>query len=122
MEYAERVSSGGRRMGLRVAWVVVVVCALAGVAGWAGGGGGDRDRDGGTFDAPGGEGGTRECMRDEDCPDDMIFCNGRLRCDLSGRCIAGTIPTCDDGIGCTVDMCVAATDECQNTPDDTRCP
>nr|QRN75748.1 Hypothetical protein MSR10575_88350 [Sandaracinus sp.] len=88
-------------------------------------GGGARERDGGRRqDASGdaGDAGDAECARDEDCPDDGIFCNGRLICDARGVCIAGTIPLCDDGIACTRDACVAATDECQNSPDDTLCP
>ena len=122
-----------RSLGL--AWcsfaVVLAVVGLSGVAasGCAdgGGGGGGGRRDSGTTDgeAPrdsgGGDGGAT-CTRDEDCPDDGVFCNGRLVCNAMGRCVAGVIPTCDDGITCTRDACVGASDECQNTPDDTMCP
>jgi hypothetical protein len=77
------------------------------------GGGGGMD---GSADA-----GSGECVRDEDCPDDGIFCNGGLACS-AGRCVADAVPTCNDGVGCTIDTCLAATDECQNTPVDGMCP
>ncbi|AKF03179.1 RNA-binding protein [Sandaracinus amylolyticus] len=98
-----------------------MTCAGAAIAGCADGGSGGR-RDGSTSDAARGDGSTSgECQFDEDCADDGIFCNGRLIC-RENRCIASAIPTCDDGISCTRDECVTATDECQNTPDDTACP
>ncbi|MCZ7677591.1 MAG: hypothetical protein M5U28_01960 [Sandaracinaceae bacterium] len=36
--------------------------------------------------------------------------------------MAAEIPTCDDGVRCTRDACLAATDACQSTPDDSACP
>ncbi|MFO0711129.1 MAG: hypothetical protein U0353_14875 [Sandaracinus sp.] len=62
-----------------------------------------------------------ECMRNADCEDDGVFCNGTPVC-TDGECVDGTPPTCDDSIACTVDSCAASTDECQNTPMDSRCP
>ncbi|MBZ0115759.1 MAG: hypothetical protein K8H88_02105, partial [Sandaracinaceae bacterium] len=60
-------------------------------------------------------------MADTDCPDDGIFCNGRLACE-GGRCVAADVPTCNDGVGCTRDECVSAADECQNIPIEGACP
>ncbi|MCS6856931.1 MAG: hypothetical protein NZM37_04390, partial [Sandaracinaceae bacterium] len=62
-----------------------------------------------------------ECTRNEDCPDDGVFCNGVLVC-RDGRCLAGGIPSCDDGITCTVDRCDAAMDRCIHVPDRRLCP
>ncbi len=82
--------------------VLLVACASNG--GPRPGGG-----DGGAADAGG------SCTSDTDCGDDGIFCNGTVAC-VGGRCVAQGIPTCNDGIGCTRDECMTATDECQNTP------
>jgi hypothetical protein len=62
-----------------------------------------------------------ECMRNADCEDDGVFCNGAPVC-TDGECVEGTAPSCDDGIACTEDTCSASSDACQNTPMDTRCP
>jgi len=76
--------------------------------------GGDAG-DGSTGDAGAG------CTTAADCVDDGIFCNGTLDC-LEGRCVAAPAPDCGDGVGCTQDECLAATDMCQNTPIDSECP
>jgi hypothetical protein len=60
-----------------------------------------------------------ECTVNEDC-DDNIFCNGAETCD-AGTCVNGTPPSCDDGVGCTVDTCDVTSDACMNTPDDASC-
>ncbi len=52
---------------------------------------------------------------------DGVFCNGAEVCDPSGGCTAGTPPTCDDGVSCTVDACNATTDACEHFPDDALC-
>ncbi|MEM9189825.1 MAG: hypothetical protein AAGF12_11655 [Myxococcota bacterium] len=65
--------------------------------------------------------GGGECTVAGDCVDDGVFCNGTPVCN-AGRCEAGPPPSCDDNIACTVDTCLASADECQQTPDDTRCP
>jgi hypothetical protein len=62
-----------------------------------------------------------ECARNADCEDDGVFCNGAPEC-TDGECVEGAPPSCDDGIECTVDVCMAASDACQNTPMDVRCP
>ncbi len=84
------------------------------------------DNGGGSIDAAmatdaGGPDAGRECVEDSDCPDDGIFCNGTTRCE-AGSCVAAEFPSCDDGIACTTDRCVTATDSCQHTPEDGGCP
>ena len=44
------------------------------------------------------------CSSDADC-DDGGMCNGAEVCN-NGTCAAGTPPQCDDGDGCTVDLCL----------------
>jgi hypothetical protein len=48
------------------------------------------------------------------CPDGQ-FCNGNETC-LSGVCVAGTPPSCDDGIACNIDTCDTFTQECFSFP------
>ncbi|MCP4664104.1 MAG: M20/M25/M40 family metallo-hydrolase [bacterium] len=50
-----------------------------------------------------------------------VFCDGAEVCDQALGCQAGTPPSCDDGVGCTVDSCNAGTDSCDNTADDGLC-
>ncbi len=50
-----------------------------------------------------------------------VFCDGAEVCDTVNDCQAGTPPSCDDGVGCTVDSCNAGTDSCDNTADDASC-
>ena len=57
---------------------------------------------------------------DDRC-NDGVFCNGVERCDLTAGCVSGAVPSCSDGIGCTVDRCDGPTDTCVNTPDHARC-
>jgi hypothetical protein len=52
--------------------------------------------------------------------DDGVFCNGVESCEPSSGCGSGVFP-CDDGIACTLDGCDESSDDCSNTPDDTRC-
>jgi hypothetical protein len=73
-----------------------------------------------SVDMGNGDGGV-PCVNDVDCPDDGIFCNGRLVC-MGGRCRATDIPSCNDGIACTRDECLASTDACANTPVNAACP
>lgn len=58
------------------------------------------------------------CELDEHC-DDGCFCNGVERC-IGGTCSAGVGP-CDDGVDCTVDVCLEPLDQCFVSPDDDRC-
>jgi hypothetical protein len=53
--------------------------------------------------------------------DDGLFCNGVELCDSNLGCVAGSPPTCDDGVGCTVDACDPLTDTCAPVPDDSLC-
>lgn len=47
------------------------------------------------------------------CVEDGVFCNGVTRCDPDTRtCVTVAVPTCDDGIECTVDSCDGASDAC----------
>ncbi len=48
------------------------------------------------------------------CPDGQ-FCNGNETC-LSGVCVAGTPPVCDDDNACTIDSCDQFTNECFSFP------
>ncbi len=57
------------------------------------------------------------CTTDEAC-DDGVFCNGTERCE-AGRCAAGDIVVCDDGIRCTQDVCTG--DGCTYLPDHAMC-
>jgi hypothetical protein len=59
------------------------------------------------------------CTVDTDC-DDGAYCNGIEICN-AGTCQAGTPPSPDDGVGCTVDSCNEATDSFDHTPDDGVC-
>jgi hypothetical protein len=61
-----------------------------------------------------------ECFGDGDC-DDGLWCNGSETCDAEGICRPGTPVNCDDGIGCTTDLCNDGTDSCDYVPDDLAC-
>ncbi|MGD2110168.1 MAG: trypsin-like peptidase domain-containing protein, partial [Phycisphaerae bacterium] len=66
-----------------------------------------------------GAGGGPECTIPADC-DDGLYCNGAEDC-VSGSCVAGTPPNCNDGVGCTDDSCNEGTDSCDNVPNDGSC-
>ncbi|MBK7386413.1 MAG: choice-of-anchor E domain-containing protein [Methanothrix sp.] len=53
--------------------------------------------------------------------DDGIFCNGAETCDPVEGCLLGTPPDCNDNIECTIDFCNEETDECEHSPDDSKC-
>ena len=53
--------------------------------------------------------------------DDGLFCNGEETCDSVLGCQAGTPPSEDDGVSCTVATCNEATDSFDHTPDDALC-
>lgn len=53
--------------------------------------------------------------------DDGAFCNGEEWCDAVLGCQAGTPVNCDDGVGCTSDLCYEAFDMCIYTPDYSVC-
>ncbi len=52
--------------------------------------------------------------------EDGNFCNGEEVCDGALGCIAGTPPSCDDEVECTVDSCSVQQDSCVH--DDGSCP
>jgi subtilisin family serine protease len=53
--------------------------------------------------------------------DDGAFCNGVEFCDSVGGCQPGAPPDCNDGVGCTVDTCDEAIDDCVRTTDEAIC-
>ena len=53
------------------------------------------------------------------CEDGML-CNGAEAC-VNGRCEPGMPVDCDDGVGCTEDVCDEATGTCVHTPQDVAC-
>lgn len=66
------------------------------------------DRDGCRSDC------TWTCTSNADC-DDKDACNGVETCDTSKHtCKAGTVKTCADGNGCTVDRCISPGGTCSN--------
>jgi len=58
----------------------------------------------------------RPCERNDEC-DDGMFCNGQEQC-VNQKCAAGTPPSCDDGIACTVDRCSEERRLCVNIAPD----
>jgi hypothetical protein len=71
--------------------------------------------DTGTVDAGGQDARVVACTADPDC-DDGVFCNGVETCS-SGNCI-GRMLACDDGIGCTTDVCNETARSCLSRPPD----
>ncbi|MEE8311181.1 MAG: hypothetical protein V3R77_02915, partial [Candidatus Binatia bacterium] len=59
-------------------------------------------------------------VNDGNC-DDGEFCNGAETCDAGLDCQAGTAPSTDDGIACTVDSCDEDVDSIVNAIDDSLC-
>ena len=86
-----------------------------------------------------------ECVRDSDCDNgdacdgaetclagscvmglaplcsDGNACNGIETCAPDTGCVTGTPIDCDDGVGCTADICSAATGACAHVPDPSIC-
>ena len=115
-------------MTLRAARSVVLAASLVVLvlaAGCATGGGSDAGPlpdlprlDVLALDAPGADT-SQACEQDEDC-DDGNACTGTETC-LGGTCVAGVAVDCDDGVGCTNDVCDEGTGACTSTADDGRC-
>ncbi|MBI2375633.1 MAG: S8 family serine peptidase [Deltaproteobacteria bacterium] len=59
------------------------------------------------------------CSTHAEC-DDGAFCNGAETC-VSGGCVAGSAPSTDDGIACTIDGCDEGSDTITNVPSDGLC-
>jgi hypothetical protein len=57
---------------------------------------------------------------DDTICDDGLFCNGAETCDAVLDCQPGFDP-CDDGVGCTDDICDEVGDACGHQPNDTLC-
>jgi hypothetical protein len=57
---------------------------------------------------------------DEQCSNGN-FCDGVEKCSPTNDCQAGTPPNCGDGIVCTTDVCIEATDSCSHTTNDDLC-
>ncbi len=67
--------------------------------------------------------GTDSCdnlANDGNC-DNGLFCDGAETCDALLDCQAGSSIDCDDGVGCTDDMCNEGTDACDNIANDGNC-
>ncbi|MGB4651769.1 choice-of-anchor E domain-containing protein [Methanothrix sp.] len=62
-----------------------------------------------------------EHRADDSKCDDGLWCNGAETCDPVKGCQPGTPPDCSDGIDCTIDFCNEETDECEHSPDDSKC-
>ena len=72
--------------------------------------------DGAVPDAPPDSG---PCMTADDC-DDGLVCNGSETC-VEGDCAGGVSVECNDGIECTVDVCLEPMGDCMSTPDHDAC-
>jgi len=59
------------------------------------------------------------CTDPSEC-DDGLWCNGAEDC-VSGSCVAGTAPNCNDGVACTDDSCNEGTDSCDHVANDGNC-
>lgn len=64
-------------------------------------------------------GGGSTCSINAEC-DDGLFCNGVEQC-VGGTCLAGTAPSCDDGIACTADSCNETTKSCEHVASNSAC-
>jgi hypothetical protein len=66
---------------------------------------------------------TNQCQHspDDSLCNDGVYCNGVEVCNLLTGCQPGTPVNCDDGVPCSNDQCVEATDQCSHTPDNTNC-
>lgn len=58
---------------------------------------------------------------DDGVCDNAAFCDGVEYCDVTLDCQAGAPVVCDDGVGCTLDVCDETTDACGAHPDDSVC-
>ncbi len=53
--------------------------------------------------------------------DNGLFCDGAETCDPALDCQSGSLPNCDDGVGCTDDSCNESTDSCDHVANNTNC-
>ena len=53
--------------------------------------------------------------------DNSLYCDGVETCHVTLGCQDGADPNCNDGVGCTIDGCVEATDTCSHIADDGSC-
>jgi hypothetical protein len=53
--------------------------------------------------------------------DNGLFCDGSETCHVTLGCQAGTAPNCDDGVGCTGDLCNEGADTCEHVPSNLAC-
>ncbi|MCO6439031.1 MAG: S8 family serine peptidase [Phycisphaerae bacterium] len=68
--------------------------------------------------------GTDSC---DHAPNDALcnngqYCDGVETCHVTLGCQAGSPVTCDDGVGCTDDVCNEGTDSCDYVANDANCP
>ncbi|MFQ5490582.1 MAG: endonuclease/exonuclease/phosphatase family protein, partial [Phycisphaerae bacterium] len=59
------------------------------------------------------------CTTNAEC-DDGLFCNGAETC-VASVCQPGVAVNCDDGVGCTMDSCNEATNQCDNVANNAVC-
>ncbi len=50
--------------------------------------------------------------------DDGVYCNGHETCVIRRGCASGPVVTCEDGLSCTTDRCVEASQSCEHAPRD----
>ena len=60
-----------------------------------------------------------ECSDNAHC-DDLVYCNGAETC-VGGYCVAGDPIDCDDGVGCTLDLCDENDETCLHFASDGAC-
>src|SRR4051812_16147728 len=64
---------------------------------------------------------TTSCNNDSEC-DDGVYCNGAEACDTgTHKCKAGALPSCDDSLACTHDLCNELTKSCEHFGVDSEC-
>lgn len=63
---------------------------------------------------------VQQIPNDDYCSDGQ-FCNGAETCDAVLDCQAGTAPTIDDDVDCTIDSCDEVNDKVVHAPDDDYC-
>ena len=61
----------------------------------------------------------KSCSGSPEC-DDGLYCNGVETC-VVDVCAPGTAVVCDDGVGCTFDVCDEGLDACEFLPDHAAC-
>ena len=66
------------------------------------------------------DGSCTNATSDAQC-DDGFACNGAETCDAVMDCQTGTPVDCNDGVGCTIDVCLEPSGTCGNSPSNSLC-